>query len=198
MKKLLVGILWVAVTGTAHSDLIEIGYLNIIDDAGNASDGLAFFDMSFSAGKTSADAVMSAQAELESNPIAGYSTARLAIASEFDDLMVAGGMSFENGLTAADGFSTGTSATLSSGTNYNTVVRNRLGVTYRSSSLIAWTSPDGSQDSTTTRDFIRLASSVAVLGQTTATPANSSLGWFVVAERERGGLPCRNRLLWRC
>jgi hypothetical protein len=57
---------------------------NIIDDVGNPSDGLRFLDMTYSDGLSLAAAIANAQAT--------YANARLATASEFDDLFSAAGI----------------------------------------------------------------------------------------------------------
>ena len=82
-----------AVPSVTFGAIIDNGDLTIIDDAGNASDGLRFLDMSYSdnvpggdysGGMTAAEALANAQAT--------YANARLATPEEFDDLFAAAGL----------------------------------------------------------------------------------------------------------
>ena len=83
----------------SHANVMELGDLNIIDDAGNPSDGLRFLDMTFSNGLTLADALTNAQMT--------YMNARQATPSEFDDLFAAANVpaspnvGFSTGVTTA-------------------------------------------------------------------------------------------------
>jgi hypothetical protein len=85
-KPRLLGAMWggvfFAYLPLAHAALVEVGDLNIINDAGNPSDGLRYLDMTYSDGLTQAAALTNAQAT--------YANARLATASEFDDLFGSG------------------------------------------------------------------------------------------------------------
>ena len=75
---LMAALLTLLLSSSVPAATIEMGDLNIIDDAGNPSDGLRFLDLSFSEGRTLADALTNAQAT--------YGNARLATPSEADDL----------------------------------------------------------------------------------------------------------------
>ena len=51
-----------ATASNARADIIESGDLNIIRMTGNASDGLAYLDLTFSDGRTKSDALANARA----------------------------------------------------------------------------------------------------------------------------------------
>ena len=151
--------------------------LNIIADPGNPSDGLAFLDMTFSQGKTLSEALSAAQVK--------YPDARVATPSEFNDLFRAGGIIYDAELTAADGFTAGPASRISSGTNYNTVLRDALGATGTTNSMPATfilTDPDGSTDESSTRDVINLWEYSCLLYQAPYMPPQSSWGWLLVSE----------------
>lgn len=159
--------------GVATADLMQSGGLNIIVDSGNPSNGLGFLDMSFSKGLSLTAAVTKAQMT--------YPNARPANASEFDDLFAAVPILYDGSETASSAFSTGAQVTLSSSTNYDVSLRDQLGVTFGSLTII-WTDPDGSTSTTTTRDSLNLGSSTAVAAQSMFSPANSGVGWLLVSE----------------
>ena len=68
-------ILCLLVQGMTTAAIVESGDLNIIDDPGNPSHGLRYLDMTYSDGKTLADALAAAQAV--------YPNARKATPSEW-------------------------------------------------------------------------------------------------------------------
>ena len=84
--------LLVVLPGASFGGLVtEVGDLNIIDDDGNPSNGLRYLDLTFSLNRTLASALANAQAT--------YSNARLATASEWDDLFAAAGITYDALLT---------------------------------------------------------------------------------------------------
>ncbi|MEM7473459.1 MAG: hypothetical protein AAF483_00560 [Planctomycetota bacterium] len=158
-----------------HADLVEVGSLNNIQQAGNSSNGLSFLDMSHSVGKTEAQALADAQLL--------YADARLATQSEWNDLFQAVDIAYTSSLTASDAFSTGIGSTITS-TN-NAEVREliaKLGATHQGHTLLAWSDPDGSTNSTTTRDVLTLEDNLgrAVLSVSTTQPASPDFGWLIV------------------
>ncbi len=160
---------------SARADIMEVGDLNIIDDTGNASDGLRFLDMSYSEGLTLSAALANAQGT--------YANARLATSAEWDDLFAAAGISYNGSLTASDAFTSGSSLALSTGTNYDAgTLSAALGYTYLASQTLVWSDPDGSVRANSTRDYLQLTSSFAGISQTTAQPPNSILGWMIVSD----------------
>lgn len=165
-------------TATSFGALVtgDGGDLTIIDDAGNPSNGLRFLDMSFSVGLTSLAAITNAQLT--------YSNARLATPAEWDDLFAAAGIVSDNVLlSASDGFSLGSSVVLSSTTNYDDGdLKDLLGPTNGTFSAIIWTDPDGSNSSSTTRDYVTLDPNGVVLRSSSITPAQSPIGWLLVSE----------------
>jgi len=161
----------------AHSALVEVGDLNIINDAGNPSDGLRYLDMTYSDGLTQAAALANAQAT--------YANARLATASEFDDLFAASAIMYDGALTASDGFLIGASAFLSTGMKYDAgALRSVLGHTQvqgpGNESTNIWTIPDSNDSTTTTRDFVRLSPITASANQFGSSPPHADLGWLIV------------------
>ena len=159
-KSIFACLMFVFVFNAASADIIEIGDLNIIDDPGNPSDGLRYLDMTFSNGLSLADALTNAQMT--------YSNARVATASEFDDLFAASSLVLDGAITPSDGFSTGLTATVSSGANYNAELRNVLGTTIVGANI--WTLPDGSVDPGTTRDVFAIGTVAAAVRQSSGTP----------------------------
>jgi hypothetical protein len=163
-------------TGVASATLIQSGNLNIIDDAGNPSNGLRFLDMTFSIGLTEAAALANAQAT--------YADARLATPAEFTDLFAAAGVAYSSSYTAADGFTTGPSIGLTaSGDAGVELLLTTLGLTFANGTII-WTDPDDSNDEATTRDIIYLKhpGAEALTWQTGITPSWQSAGWLLVSE----------------
>ena len=162
-----------SIPGATFGSIIEVGDLNIIDQAGNASDGLRFLDMTFSDGKNKADALANAQAT--------YSNARLATQYEWDDLFEAAGITYNGAKKASDAFTVGTTKTISSEDNYdNGILMNQLGKTH-GTKLFIWSDPDGSSSATGTRDRIRLVSDSAKIQQNANKPALGSTGWLIVS-----------------
>ena len=162
----------------SHAGIIEVLDLNIIDDAGNASDGLRFLDMTYSDGLTQAVALSNAQAT--------YSNARLATPTEWDDLFSAAGISYSGAATAGDAFSIGASGSVSStstGTYDGGALRLNLGVTSGTTTYI-WSDPDKSTLVTSTRDYLSLSLSDASITQSAAIPPNGSLGWLLVSDAD--------------
>jgi hypothetical protein len=168
--------LLLGLTHNANATVIEMGDLNIISQFGNASDGLRYLDMSYSDGLTETAALANAQVT--------YANARLAIATEFDDLFAAAGIGYDqSGEVASDSFLPGSNTILSSGSNYDYGgLSLALGYTYVSYTYL-WTVPDGDQDSATTRDYIRLSPNDVFTANSSAIPgASSVLGWLIVSE----------------
>jgi len=158
--------------GVATGGIIEVGDLNIIDHAGNPSDGLRYLEMTYSAGLTQAAALASAQA--------AYPDARLATASEWDDLFLAAGIAYDGALTAADGFALGGSPTISSAGNYDGgALRDTLGV---AATGWTWTDPDGSNQDFSIRDLLQLTDTFALIHQNKALPPSPEIGWMIVSE----------------
>jgi hypothetical protein len=152
-----------------HAVVIEDGDLNIIDAAGNPSDGLRFLDMIYSDGMTQVDALANAQVT--------YPNARLATASENDDLFAAAEIVYDGPLTASDAYATGPSRVISSGTNYDAgVLAAQLGYT-DAAGAIWWTDPMD----TSTRDVSQLFTQAAQIAQTASTPPSPTVGWLVVS-----------------
>ena len=161
---------------TAQSTVIEVGDLNIIDDAGNPSDGLRFLDMDFSVGMTLVAALSNAQAT--------YADARVASPSEADDLFAAAGIGYDGATFASDGWTVGGSVNISSGIpNYDGgILRAQLGLTTPTRTFW-WTDPDGSNASGTTRDLVRLSPTAASIFNEAITPTSRAhLGWLLVSE----------------
>ncbi len=159
----------------ATAAIIEVGDLNIIDDAGNPSDGLRYLDLSISDGLSQADALTAAMAL--------YPNARLATPDEFDDLFTAAGIPYNGALTASSAFDIGVGVFI---TNLFTpsvnALRLALGPTNASNADI-WSLPDGSDVSTTTRDLITLRSDgVVILRQDTFTPPDDTIAWLIVSD----------------
>ena len=136
--------LLVVLPGASSGGVITSGDLNIIDDAGNPSDGLRYLDLTYSKGRTLASALANAQAT--------YSNARLATASEWDDLFAAAGITYDADLTASDAFESGSYAEITSGEAYDGgILRSML---FASASSYIWSDPDGDSSFATTRDFL--------------------------------------------
>jgi hypothetical protein len=179
MKSRLLGAMCASIIITymplAHAVIVEeSGGLNRIEDASNPSNGLRYLDMTFSDGLSLADAL--------SNARSSYANARLATASEFDDLFAAAGIMYDNPLvTASSGFDTGDDIVISSLTNYNSALRDILGRTTPTDTRI-WTAPDGNTDRGSTRDALRLTGGVANLFQLSEQPPNGDFGWLLVSD----------------
>jgi hypothetical protein len=141
--------LLLGLTHNANATVVQVGDLNIIDQAGNASDGLRYLDMSYSDGLTEAAALANAQGT--------YSNARLAIATEFDDLFAAAGIGYDrSGEMASDSFLPGSGDFFSSGSNYDGgLLSLALGYTLTNQTYL-WTDPDGFNSSTSSLDYINI------------------------------------------
>lgn len=164
----------------SQAAIIEDGVLNIIDQVGNPFNGLRFFDMSVSVGDDLATGLADAQAL--------FPNARLATPAEADALFTASSLTYDTSLVFSDGWTVGLSEDVSSGTNYNTSLRDFLGITYGTVTNI-WTDPDGSTLDTTTRDIIQLAAGNAHLFNTSFEPINPNVGWLLVSEAPTSGVP---------
>jgi len=164
--------------GICHGDLVEVGDLNFIDDPGNPSDGLAFLDMSYSDGLTQAAAIANAQLT--------FADARLATPSEFDDLFAASGIDYDGALKASDGFNVGLGATISSGSNYDGgALAMALGSTDQTNATFFWTDPDGTNSSSSTREYVFMGTTLGTFAgiyQSNSTPPNSDIGWLLVSD----------------
>ena len=159
--------------GAVHGMIIEAGVLNEIDDLANPSHGLRFFDLSVSVGDDSATALADATAL--------FADARFATSSEWDDLFAASTLTLDSGgLSASDGFTTGASGFVSSGANYNTSLRDILGVTDSADTAFIWTVPDGNTAAGSSRDLAQLDGSAFLLFQRSELPPITEAGWLLV------------------
>lgn len=161
----------------ALASIDEVGDLNIINDAANPSDGLRYLDMSFSDGMGLADALIGAQA--------AYPNARLATPSEWDDLFSAAGISYVGSVTASDAFTAlGDNQTIASGGACCASLVSALGGTSGANTTWFWSAPDGSDDSSTTYDLLRMSATnaVAQLRQRVEEPPWSSAGFLLVSD----------------
>ncbi|TWU06893.1 hypothetical protein CA54_52960 [Symmachiella macrocystis] len=167
-----VAVLAVVPTAT-FGEVIEVGDLNIIDDLGNPSDGLRYLDMTFSAGLSQAAALANAQST--------YSNARLATPDEFDNLFEASGIQLNGPIPASAGFTTGTSVSLSTGANYDGgALAAALGLTV-GNNLIVYTDPDGSDDTSSTRDLLQFGPTFVFVAQFSGVPSSNG-GWLLVSD----------------
>lgn len=172
---------------SVHAGIIEQGDLNIIDQAGNASDGLRFLDMTYSNGKSATAALADAQMV--------YANARLATASEWGDLFQAANVTYDIGRTASDAFTTGGFVLLANSGSGADEIPDKLGVTTAIDLLFVWSDPDGSSLTTSTRDYIQIPSSNdsnagrVVAFNSTSTPPNPTVGWFIVSEASSASVP---------
>jgi len=171
-------LLAITFTTTSRDDvlatIIEVDDLNIIQMAGNPSDGLRFLDMWFSDGLTENDALTEAKTK--------YPNARLATPSEHDDLFAGANIKYGGTYTASDAFATGVSAQISTGANYDGgTLAAQLGHTYPAGAAW-WSSPDGSGGSDTTRDYTYINVHNAVIENWTETPPHQYFGWLIVSE----------------
>jgi len=178
VKRILLSALCVFVisfSSATHATIIESGDLNFISDVGNPSDGLAFLDMTFSTGMTSAAALANAQLT--------YADARLATPDEFDDLFLAAGVAYTGTSTASDAFAAGNFLGLTAPDAAGTALKAALGTTSGLITLI-WTDPDGSSVSTTTRDYLELGiTGGAVAHQISGViPPHGQFGWLLVSD----------------
>jgi len=170
----------------AHAAVMEVGDLNIIEDAGNPSDGLRFLDMTYGDGLTLAAALAAAQAT--------YANARVATPEENDDLFAAAGITFDDvTLTAKDGYAAGGTVVISStllGNYDGGALQAMLGPTEDSLPVTNWwTDPDGNLSSASTRDYNQLQgasflfpSPVAGIAQSAVEPEGAAFGWLIVSD----------------
>ena len=149
---------------------MEAGVLNEINDPTNASDGLRFFDLSVSVGTDDVTALANATALLPDDIV------RFASASEWDDLFAASTLTLDGSLSASDGFGTGATAAISTLGNYNTSLRDILGITDGISTAYMWTVPDGSTIASTSRDLARLNEGAFMIEQRGETPIAVATG----------------------
>ena len=191
--------LCVAISVTAcwhpvNAAIIEIGDLNVISDAGNPSNGLAYLDMSYSDGLSQADALANAQTT--------YSNARLATPSEWDDLFAASSIMYDGALTASDAFSTGpTNTIISSSTNYDGgTLKAQLGFTSNSgTNTNIFSAPDGLFADTSTYEYLALQNNDARLFQNSIVqPPNTTAGWLIVSDMAAVPEPSSLALLGPC
>ena len=158
--------------GAVHGMIIEAGVLNEIDDLANPSHGLRFFDLSVSVGDNETTALADATAL--------FADARFATPSEWDDLFAASTLTLDGGLSASDGFTTGAAGIVSSGGNYDTSLREILGITDTIDSAFIWTVPDGNTAAGSSRDLTQLNDSAFLLFQASTLPPNAEAGWLLV------------------
>ncbi len=159
----------------ARAAIVEIGDLNFISHFGNASDGLAFLDMSFSVGFDQADALANARLT--------YLDARLATPDEFDDLFLAAGVTYSGIYTASDGFGAGPPVYLTGAADPGAAALvAALGATRLSDTLV-WTDPDGNSALGTTRDFVNVSTSAFTrLSQSPIAGESPVVGWLLVSD----------------
>lgn len=183
MFKKLMALAAITLALPTHASIVEVGNLNIINQLGNASDGLRYLDLSISqngaTGFNPTDALAHAQTF--------YSNARFATASEFDDLFQAAGITYDGAETAGDVFGPGPdSVNISTGSNYDGgVLADILGRTIPGFAAAIWSDPDGSEDPTTTYDFLFLIDSRAQLEHTVVNPLevpSGQLAYLIVSE----------------
>ena len=167
--------LLVVLPGASFGGVITSCDLNIIDDAGNPSDGLRYLDLTYSYNRTLAGALANAQAT--------YSNARLATAQEWDDLFAAAGITYNASLTASDAFETGSSAVISSiGAYDGGVLRAKLSGVVSDNAILFWSDPDGDADTNTTRDYIDLRLDRSVFWNSSLQPSHGAFGFLIVSE----------------
>ncbi len=163
--------------------------LNTIDQAGNASDGLSYLDVTFSVGLTIDQALTDARDI--------YADARLATAMEFDDLFQAAGIIYNDpSLTAASGFDTGQTLRLSTGSNYDGgALQQIIGITFNGGGGILtniFTDPDGTESDSSSRDIITLQDTDVTSSQSQLVPGPASgntTGWLIVVGPTTGVVP---------
>lgn len=168
----------------AHADVLEVGGLNIIQDNGNPSNGLAYLDMTFSTGLTQ-------QAAALANAQLNYPNARLASFGEWDDLFQAAGIIYLGAEKASDTQFIGPSVIIASGEPVS-VLAKQLGTTHTNLNDVNFWSinNDGACSSSSCfRDFMTLTgakadrtSGIARPTQFDATPFVSVVGWLIVTE----------------
>lgn len=171
--------------GTTSGGMIdEVGDLNIINDAGNSSDGLRYLDLTYSDGMTKASALANAQAT--------YSNARLATASEWDDLFAAAGIIYTGSLTASDAFTADAGpfiqlnglpgVVLQANAPAVNIVRLALGPTNGDTRIFS--DPDGNVGTGSTRDFMILSNDdlSAYQSPIAATGSDPGIGWLIVSD----------------
>jgi len=159
----------------AQAAVVEVGDLNIINAAGNPSDGLRFLDMTYSDGLTLTAALADATAV--------YANARAATPGEFDDLFAAAGINYVATTTASGGFAIGGYEVISEGSSYaaGPALISKLGITDGMTSTFIWTDPDGSNATSTTRDYLALTATQAFLFNSTSA-SSSNVGWLLVSD----------------
>jgi hypothetical protein len=153
-----------------------MGDLNIINQAGNASNGLRYLDMSYSDGLSLADALTAAQGT--------YGNARLAIASEWDDLFAAAGIGYlTSALPASAGFGEGSNYIFTQDYDGG-LLQAFLGDTVSSAPGLTaiWTTPDGLLSEFSTYDYTLLDQTYAGFYQASEVPGHYHVGWLLVSE----------------
>ena len=155
-----------------HASIIDAGDLTIISQGGNPSDGLRYLDMFFSDGLSKVDALTNAQGT--------YANARVAIASEFDDLFAAAGIVYLPGRTASDGFATGDILHIANTGAEMATLTAQLGQT---SGILTYlyTNPDGDTVNSTTRDLMVIYNS-AVIAYQAGHQSTQGAGWLLVSD----------------
>ncbi|HIF92427.1 MAG TPA: PEP-CTERM sorting domain-containing protein [Myxococcales bacterium] len=170
-------------SGVARAAITEDGDLNFISGTGTASDGLAFLDMSFSVGLSLDGALDNARLT--------YVDARLATASEFDDLFLAAGVVYAGLMTASDGFGAGGTSFLALEDGGVTLLNAALGSTSSAlSATLVWTDPDGIGAISSTRDYLSMdLGGTSLVQNTLAVVPNSTLGWLLVVDSRISPVP---------
>ncbi len=160
---------------SANAAVVEVGDLNIINDGGNASDGLRFLDLTYSVGLARDAALINAQAT--------YANARLANGNEWDDLFAAAGIVYSGTLTASDGFTSGSTTTISSDAR---LLIQQFGLTvnnpFDGERTLIFTDPDQSTAFNSTRDITQFSSMGVQLFQSPTIGTNSAIGWLIVSD----------------
>lgn len=165
---ILVTAIQILVSNDVLAVIVEDGDLNIINDPTNPSNGLRYVDSSLSVGFFNVNDALA-------NVRLTYPNARFATPSEFDDLFLAAGISGSPSIS----FDTGGTVAIASGTNYDYDPNGLLGILGQTATsgglpiLRLWTSPDGSSDSSTTRDLIQFQDSAVLAANATQTPLSS-------------------------
>ncbi len=127
--------------------------------------------MTFSDGLTKAAALANAQAV--------YPNARLATPEEWDDLFAAANITYSGALTVSDAFAIGATFRISTDNDVGTLL-SQLGSTVGDSTLFIWSDPDGSGNTSTSREFLVMGAAFADIRQDSRTPPQSFAGWLIV------------------
>lgn len=173
----LIAVLSLPVAAPLQGAVIQVGDLTVIDDAGNASDGLRFLNMSYSLALTEAAALANAQLT--------YADARLATPVEADDLFEAAGILYDGAVTASDGWSAGATTVISSGANYDGEQLSLL-LRHPGGSKAQWfTDPTNAS----TRNFMSLFPTSASINSFDLGLSHFETGWLLVSDSDAPAVP---------